>query len=443
MGLRTKIGIAIAGTAAVVSVVIGLLVHHRTVEAQYASARSQARDRLQTAVQDHAAGIDGDRTLIDPPDLPRPLADAVRRGKWGSYLDWSGKVPQMWAASVYRDEVVALKRPYEREAETVRDLDRVLWISGAIGTALACVAGLLVATRLGRRLTASADTAQRIADGDLTARLPLRGQDEITRLTAAVNTMADALAGRLRAEREVTANIAHELRTPVAGMVTAAGLLPPGRPAELVRESAARLRELVDDVIEVARLDGAGEEVRVEVCGVGEVVRRAVAGVRAVSGGAGAEGAEAEGAGGASNGVRVEVVRDASVETDPRRVERIVVNLVSNALRHGREPVVVEVDGGVVRVRDAGGGFPEGLLAGGPQRFRTGAEGTGLGLGLTIAVGQAKVLGASLRFANPDGGGALAELDLTGTVVHADPPRLADPSRHADPSPRADPPDRP
>ncbi|MFD9881563.1 ATP-binding protein [Streptomyces alboflavus] len=417
MGLRTKIGIAIAGTAAVVSVVIGLLVHHRTVEAQYASARSQARDRLQTAVQDHAAGIDGDRTLIDPPDLPRPLADAVRRGKWGSYLDWSGKVPQMWAASVYRDEVVALKRPYEREAETVRDLDRVLWISGAIGTALACVAGLLVATRLGRRLTASADTAQRIADGDLTARLPLRGQDEITRLTAAVNTMADALAGRLRAEREVTANIAHELRTPVAGMVTAAGLLPPGRPAELVRESAARLRELVDDVIEVARLDGAGEEVRVEVCGVGEVVRRAVAGVRAVSGGA-----EAGGAGGAPGGVRVEVVRDASVETDPRRVERIVVNLVSNALRHGRAPVVVEVDGVVVRVRDAGDGFPEGLLVGGPQRFRTGAEGTGLGLGLTIAVGQAKVLGAGLRFANPDGGGALAELDLTGAVVRADPP---------------------
>ncbi|MFD9909338.1 ATP-binding protein [Streptomyces sp. NPDC059063] len=401
MGLRTKIGLAIAGTAAVVSVVIGLLVHHRTVDAQYAGARSQAGDRLRTAVQDHAAGIDGDRTLIDPPDLPKPLADAVRAGKWGVYLDRSGRLPQLWAASRYRDEIVALKRPYQRETETVRDLDRILWASGATGTALAVVAGLLVATRLGRRLTASAGTAQRIADGDLTARLPLRGNDEITKLTSAVNTMADALAGRLRAEREVTANIAHELRTPVAGMVTAAGLLPPGRPSELVQGSARRLQELVDDVIEVARLDTASEEVRAEVCELGALVRRVVAKVGAT------EAAAAE-------GVTVRVVRDARVETDPRRVERVLANLVTNALRHGRAPVVVAVDGAVVSVRDSGDGFPAGLLSSGPQRFRTGARETGLGLGLTIATGQAKVLGATLRFSND--GGAVASLDLGATA---------------------------
>ncbi|MEV0258721.1 ATP-binding protein [Streptomyces sp. NPDC050732] len=401
MGLRAKIGLAIAATAAVVAAVMGLLVHHRTVDAQYAGARSQIGDRLRTAVQDHAAGIDGDRTLIDPVDLPGPLAGAVANGRWGVYLDRSGRVPQLWAASKYGEEVVALKRPYDREAESVRDLDRVLWISGGIGTALACVAGLLVATRLGRRLRAKAGAARRIADGDLTARLPLRGKDEITQLAAAVNTMADALAARLQAEREVTANIAHELRTPVAGMVTAAGLLPPGRPSELVRESAGRLRELVDDVIEVARLDGAGEQVAAEVCELGALVRRSAA--------AGAAG---------EAGVTVDVVRDAEVVTDPRRVERVVANLVSNALRHGAAPVVVEVDGGLVRVRDSGSGFPESLLSGGPQRFRSGGgeKGVGLGLGLTIAQGQARVLGAGLRFGNPAGGGALAEFDLRSAV---------------------------
>ncbi|MEV3859579.1 HAMP domain-containing sensor histidine kinase [Streptomyces sp. NPDC050095] len=398
MGLRAKLGVLIAGTAAVVSVVMGLLVHHRTVDAQYENARSQLGDRLRTAVQDHAAGVDGDRTLIDPPDLPKPLAAAVRDGQWGFYLERgrAGSVPVLWAASGYQGDVVALRRPYQRETATLRDLDRVLWMAGGVGTGLASVAGLLVATRFGRRLTVNADTAQRIAEGDLTARLPTGGKDEIGKLAAAVNTMADALAGRLQAEREVTSNIAHELRTPVAGMITAAGLLPPGRPSELVQGSARRLGELVDDVIEVARLDAVSEEPELVERELGELVRGAVARV--------------------DPDVRVDVVRDVVVVTDPRRVERVLANLVSNALRHGGDPVSVTVDGGVVRVRDKGDGFPERVLAGGPQRFRTGERETGLGLGLTIVTGQARVLGARVRFENPLEGGALAVLDLRGAV---------------------------
>jgi C4-dicarboxylate-specific signal transduction histidine kinase len=74
--------------------------------------------------------------------------------------------------------------------------------------------------------------------------------------------------------------------------------------------------------------------------------------------------------------------------------------------------VVLTVDGPVITVRDHGDGYPEYLLAHGPQRFRTESGGKGHGLGLTIALGQAEVLGARLEFANPPDGGALAILTL-------------------------------
>lgn len=91
-------------------------------------------------------------------------------------------------------------------------------------------------------------------------------------------------------------------------------------------------------------------------------------------------------------------------------------SLVVNAHRHGRTPVRVTVGDRTVVVRDHGPGFPEDLLRDGPRRFRTGAaeRGSGHGLGLTIAVGQAGLLGAGLRFANAPDGGAVATLSLPG-----------------------------
>ncbi|MBT2383127.1 HAMP domain-containing sensor histidine kinase [Streptomyces sp. ISL-11] len=398
MGLRTKIGVAITATAALVAVIMGLVVHQRTAVNQLETARESIEARLGSAVEDHAAGVDRPRTLVNPERIPGPLRRAIDQGKRATYLDRDGSDPVLWAGSRLGRDTIVVRHPYTRQTEHLRDLDHDLWWAGGLGTAFACLVGVALATVAGRRLNASARTAERIARGDLTARLrPRGGKDEIARLIVAVNTMADALAARLRAEREVTSNIAHELRTPVAGLVAAAALLPEGRSAEMVRERARRLSDLMEDVLEVARLDGSAERAETDVRRLGELTRRAV-GATAVPG-----------------DVEVRIVRDCLVETDGRRVERIVANLVTNAFRHGAAPVLAEVDDGLLRVRDGGPGFPRALLVSGPQRFRTGS-GAGLGLGLTIAAGQARVLGARLTFANPEGGGAEATLDLTDSV---------------------------
>ncbi|MET7899345.1 HAMP domain-containing sensor histidine kinase [Streptomyces mirabilis] len=308
-----------------------------------------------------------------------------------------GPHPMLWAATRISDRnVLALSRPYTPENRSLARLDRTLLTVASTATLLVSLAGLLLGVRMGSRATVAARTAERIAEGDLEARVRPSGQDKIARLAASVNAMADALGARLEAERRVSADIAHELRTPVAGMTTAVGLLPPGRASELVKASVEKLRGLVGDVLEVARLDAQVAAVETERRQVSAMARRAVAGL---------------------GGVEVQVVEEVVVvETDPRRVERILTNLAANALRHGAPPIPIEVDGPVVRVRDHGPGFPPDLLTvvhtSGPRRFRTTSGSGGTGLGLTIAVGQARLLNARLTFRDCPDGGAEAVLTL-------------------------------
>ncbi|MET8978297.1 HAMP domain-containing sensor histidine kinase [Streptomyces sp. NPDC004539] len=389
--LGTKVALAVAVAAACVAGAVGVLVHRLTAADQLTTARAAFDREMVTAAYDHAAGR---RTpaRLDRPGLPAPVVHAVRDKVRVTYLHDG----VLWAATpVAGGKVLSLRRSYRPEERALSTLDRTLFATGAAATAVVSLAGLLLGMRMGRRATAAARTAERIAEGDLDARVHPHGHDEIARLAASVNTMADALGARLEAERRVTADIAHELRTPVAGMSTAVGLLPPGRPSELIADSVRKLRGLVEDVLEVARMDAQVVTVEREQREVSAMARRAVSGLA---------------------GVTVEIVADAVVPTDPRRVERVLTNLAANALRHGAAPVVVTVDGAVVRVRDHGPGFADDLLAilhaSGPQRFRTGARTGGTGLGLTIATGQARLLGAQLTFRNHPEGGAETELRL-------------------------------
>jgi signal transduction histidine kinase len=282
------------------------------------------------------------------------------------------------------------------EQRDLQSLDRHAFYAAAGTVAVLVPLAAFGAEFAGRRLRRAARTAHRIAAGDLDARIDPPGGpgDEVYDLSSAVDSMADALQHRLRTEQRFTADVAHELRTPLAGLVAATELLPDGEATELVRDRIRVLRKLTEDLLEVSRLDARVETADFVAVPLREFLVETVTGTDA--------------------DVRLTVAGDPVARTDPRRLDRIVGNLLTNARRHGSPPVELTVSGLTLTVRDHGPGFPPEILAEGPSRFRTGApeRGRGQGLGLTIALGQARVIGARLEFGEAEGGGAVARLTL-------------------------------
>ncbi|NED33683.1 two-component system sensor histidine kinase CseC [Streptomyces sp. SID8499] len=409
-GLRWKLSAAIALVGALVAIALSLVVHDAARVSMLDNARDLADTRLTLAqpIYERPGRRPASSVFkIDDPLLPPELQRKVQEGRRATYVtDRPGGAPDIWAAMPIKGgHVLSLHTRFtDRSANILRDLDRALVI-GSISAVLGGSAlGVLIGGQLSGRLRKAAAAANQVAKGepDVRVRDAIGGvvRDETDDLARAVDAMADALQQRLEAERRVTADIAHELRTPVTGLLTAAELLPPGRPTELVLDRAKAMRTLVEDVLEVARLDGASERAELQDLVLGEFVARRVAAK--------------------DPDVQVRVVHESMVTTDPRRLERVLFNLLANAARHGRPPIEVTVEGRVIRVRDHGPGFPEALLAEGPSRFRTGSAdraGRGHGLGLTIAAGQARVLGARLTFRNVRPAGAPEGVPAEGAVA--------------------------
>ncbi|MDX3095506.1 HAMP domain-containing sensor histidine kinase [Streptomyces sp. ME01-24h] len=404
--LRWKSAFLVTVACCAVALTVGVLVHRSTLARSMNDGGAKATAQLVRAVEDYERdGLPPEGLRTSTQEMPAQLLFRLRhvQGPSGGYATWyegdsRGDHPQMWAALTYRGRPVALAADMTSDLLTRRALNRHMWKYSLVALAVVVPLTVLAAELPHRRLRRVARTARRIAAGDLAARTAAgrtgRGGDEITEIAATVDSMADGLLARLTAEQRFTADVAHELRTPLMGLVTASGLLPEGEATDLVRDRVGVLRVLVEDLLEISRLDAGAEQAELRPVPLGEVVEESLA----------------------RTGLPTRFTPDgaAYARTDPRRVDRIVANLVVNAHRHGGTPVEVVVAGTTVTVRDHGQGFPRELLADGPQRFRTGASerGRGHGLGLTIALGQARVIGASLSFANAPGGGAVASLRL-------------------------------
>ncbi|MCX4851655.1 cell wall metabolism sensor histidine kinase WalK [Streptomyces sp. NBC_00893] len=306
--------------------------------------------------------------------------------------------------------------------------------AGAVpALALALVPALFAARRVLRPVRRLHVGAERIAAGELGTRLEAEGHDELADLTRTFNTMAqtlqrdDAELRRMEAgARRFAADVAHELRTPLAAMTAvtevldedaASGALPSdtAEAVQLVSDETRTLARMVEDLMEVSRFDAGTAPLRPEHVDLRLLVTKTLR-LRGWDG---------------DERITVEPGEPVSVHADPRRVDVVLANLVGNALRHGRPPVTVRVraeDGrAVVTVTDHGPGIPEHALPHVFDRFykadtaRTRSEGSGLGLAL--AHENALLHGGTLTAANvPGDAGAVFTLALPLAAPSPAPP---------------------
>ncbi|MER6302056.1 HAMP domain-containing sensor histidine kinase [Kitasatospora sp. NPDC001539] len=398
MTLRRQIATAVAAISVLVAVAVGLLVHQAMIRQHVDQARSSALTALDSALADYrrSGEVSGRGAALGDPALPARLRDLAASGRQGSLLAADTQGESMWAAAPVQNAVLSVQVDFTQDRRAIADLDRIILITVVAAVFTTVLAGVLVADRISRRLRTAATAARGIAAGGTDTRIGelVDGRDEVAELAAAVDLMSRALHRRLEDEQRFTADVAHELRTPLTGLVTAAELLPPGRPTQLVQNRVQALRSLVEDLLEVSRLDADAESPDLSAVPLERAVRRTVT----------LTGLD----------VTVRITADQEVRTDLRRLDRILGNLILNAHRHGAGPVELHVDGRRITVRDHGPGYPDDLLRHGPQRFRTNApeRGRGHGLGLTIATGHTRVIGATLTLTNHPTGGALATLTL-------------------------------
>jgi signal transduction histidine kinase len=272
-----------------------------------------------------------------------------------------------------------------------------------LGIGVLLIGGTMLAARLvfrpaHRQLAALEDAARRLGSGELTARAPVVGADEVAAVAQAFNRMADELAARQaeildadRSRRQLQADVSHELMTPLTAIRGYADTLslpqfgPPGadgqRYVRIIQEEVERIERLVGDLLDLARYDAGGVSINRETVAVAELFDRVVARHEHAAG---------------EKRVRFEVDlpdEEMIVDGDPRRLEQALQNLASNALRHteagGAVTLSAEQQNGrtMLRVADSGAGISPAHLPHIFDRFYKAdparADG-GSGLGLSI-----------------------------------------------------------
>lgn len=292
--------------------------------------------------------------------------------------------------------------PLANEERSLSLMRGTMMVGGAVLLILLAAITALVTRQVVLPIRSAARIAGRFADGRLKERMLVRGDDDIARLAKAFNEMAESLSNQINQleefgnlQRRFTSDVSHELRTPLTTVRMAADLihgssddLDPAlaRSAELLVTELDRFEGLLNDLLEISRHDAGVAELQVESLDVRMCARAAISTVRHLARDAGVE-------------VVIDLPEEPVVaEVDPRRVERVLRNLLANAIDHSEgKPVLIRMRGDTeanalaVVVRDQGVGLRPGeeklvfsrFWRSDPSRMRR-SGGTGLGLSISV-----------------------------------------------------------
>lgn len=316
------------------------------------------------------------------------------------------------------------------EAEETLAFMQVTGIVGAAALlALLSAITLVVVRGVIEPIRETAATSRRLAAGDLGVRMPERGEDELATLAASFNGMADSLQARIHELAELSvmqqrfvSDVSHELRTPLTTIRLAGDVLygqredfpgPTSRTVELLHTQTDRFERLLGDLLEISRYDAGSVTLATEPTNLVHLAGDAIESMHELA---------------FEHGSELRLVAPGGhldADVDPRRIKRIVRNLIGNAIEHGEgRPIVVAVDSNetaiALSVRDYGMGMTEDEAARVFDRFwradpsRTRTIG-GTGLGLAISLEDAVAHGGSLDVWSRPGQGTVFRLTLPRT----------------------------
>jgi two-component system sensor histidine kinase MtrB len=363
-------------------------------------------------------------------EIPGSLRPFVQAGQLTYEYTSVAGVPTLVVGTPAPSDVAGLELylvfPLNSEERNINLIQGTLAIGAAVLLLLLAGIAALVTRQVVLPVRAAVDVAERFAEGHLDERMRVRGEDDVARLGLAFNDMAESLAeqiGQLEEfgalQRRFTSDVSHELRTPLTTVRMAADVLHAGsedmnpalrRSAELLVAELDRFESLLADLLEISRHDAGMAELAAEPLDIRACVRGAIETVRHLAVQTGTE--------------LVLDLPDVPVvaEVDARRVERVLRNLLANALDHGEgKPVLVQMrtseDAVAVLVRDSGFGLRPGEVElvfnrfwrADPSRVRRSG---GSGLGLAISLEDARLHGGWLDAWGQPGAGACFRLTL-------------------------------